>query len=151
MALALLLVGCNSGGVRPSPNAPITTMNLGKLDKAPPTNCPAGPNPSPISQSVGPGLGRSPVWALGFDPGPKGAVLSRPGLLNRVQHGFELKMAWAVDRSFKSPVHVNGTDLLTGEDLWFQIGVSPPTTAGFLDPTKPAAQSAADAQMFPSY
>ena len=31
MALALLLVACSFGGVRPSPNAPITTMNFGKL------------------------------------------------------------------------------------------------------------------------
>jgi hypothetical protein len=120
-----------------------------------PQNCPPGPTPKNVDPlEFGPGVGGSPVWAIGF-AGPH-ATIHLNGLSedpSLVQYGWNYKILWSVGLNYTHPVVLRGGLLSDGTPLWFRIGDQPPVTAPVLDPRYPGTLTGSDAGWaeFPSY
>jgi len=120
-----------------------------------PQNCPPGPTPKNVDPSeFGPGVGGSPVWAIGF-AGPHATIHLKgasedPSL---VQYGWEYKILWSVGPNYTHPVVLGGGSLSGGTPLRFQIGDQTPTAAPVLDPRYPGTNTGSDVGWaeFPSY
>jgi len=153
----LLLAACTSTtqAVKPTPTAsPAATTTLSRIVEPPPTTCPRGPNPQPVSPDFAPGLGQSPVWAVGFSSGASGPILLLQGESTVGDHGYYRKVLWVIQHGYAQPVTLSGSDSDRGDPLWFQIGDKAPTTAPKLDPMQPGAypyNPANPDQVFPEY
>lgn len=145
--LGLVLGGCSAptrdAGAQstaiPAASIAWTASPLGRLVEPPPTSCSSGPTPQAISRDFGPALGQSPVWAVTFGAGPRGAVLLLEGSTELGPHGLYRKVLWVIQPGYSSKVHITGTDVSSGALLWFEIANAGPTTDAVLDPTHPGA------------
>lgn len=97
-----------------------------------PQNCPPGPTPQSIFSDVGPAVGRTPLWAIGFD-GPH-AVIKIPPYFTYTPYGWTWKLIWRMQASYTYPIMLSGTNLHDGSLLWFQIDEQVPSTSPILDP-----------------
>ena len=140
----------------PSPSPTPTPLVASAANVGPvPQNCSPGPTPKNVDPSqFGPGVGGSPVWAIGFD-GPHATVhlngwSEDPSL---VQYGWNYKILWSVGPNYTHPVVLRGGLLSGGTPLWFQNGDQTPTTAPMLDPRYPGTLTGSDVGWaeFPSY
>lgn len=128
-----------------------SAANLGPV----PLNCLPGPTPRNVDPAeFGPGVGGSPVWAIGF-AGPHATIHLKgwtkdPSL---AQYGWDYKILWSVGPNYTHPVVLHGGLLSAGTPLWFQIGDQPPVTAPVLDPKHPGTPTGSDVGWaeFPSY
>ncbi len=128
-----------------------SAANVGPVSQ----NCPPGPTPKNVDPSeFGPGVGGSPVWAIGF-AGPHATIhlngwSEDPSL---VQYGWNYKILWSVGPNYTHPVVLRGGLLSDGTPLWFQIGDQTPVTTPVLDPGNPGTLTGSDAGWaeFPSY
>ena len=152
-----LLAACSSTTQAVKPTATPSAAakpTVGRIADPPPTSCAPGPNPQTVSADVGPGLGRPPVWAVGFSPGAPAAVLLLQGDATIGEHGYYRKVLWVIQHGYAQPVRLSGTDSERGSSIWFQIGDQAPTTAPVLDPTHPGAypyNPANPDRVFPEY
>jgi hypothetical protein len=100
-----------------------------------PADCEPGPDPTPVSDHVGEGIGADPAWAIGFGPT---ATLT----VNRddpyADHGWLRKVLWLVRRSVQDPVTITGLRVDDGSPLWFDYGAAgDQATSVVLDPAAP--------------
>lgn len=152
LALAPLVVGCADRAVvspsRPpsgSPSSPVpaaptptelppTREPIGLL----PDDCKPGPDPVPVSDHVGDGIGGHPAWAIGF--GPAATLGARPDDQFE-DHGWLRKVLWLLERRAADPVTVTGIRVDDGSPLWFDYGDSGlQETVIVLDPAAPDGQ-----------
>jgi hypothetical protein len=138
----------------PSPTPTPLVANAANVGPVPQT-CPPGPTPKDVNPSLfGPGVGGSPVWAIGFD-GPHATVhlngwSEDPSL---VQYGWNYKILWEIGPHYTHSVMLRGGSLRNGTLLWFQFGDQAPTMTPVLDSQHPGTITGFDAGWagFPSY
>jgi len=157
--LILVTVACTQATATPPPTnstRPVVSATLVPATVGPvPRTCPPGPTLNNVNPSLfGPGVGGSPVWAVGFD-GPHATahlqgIAQNPGT---VWYGWDYKILWSVGPNYTHPVVLRGGSLNDGTPLWFQIGDQSLTTAPVLDPVHPGTITGSDAGWaeFPSY
>ena len=141
----------------PSPSPTPTPLaagssNVGQVPQA----CPPGPTPKDVNPSLfGPGVGGSPVWAIGF-AGPH-ATADLQGITEDAttakQYGWEYKILWEVGPNYTHSVTLRGGSFRNGTLLWFQFGDQAPTMTPALDPQHPGTITGSDVGWagFPSY
>ena len=101
---------------------------------------------------VGVGLGRAPVWLVGWggavegtptsDASSSGTPVSLPYLdlaaVNRLEpYGWPMKALWVIADGHGTPVQVEGCDCSDRRPLWFQLGDEEPEHRATLDPLNP--------------
>jgi len=119
-----------------TPLPPTTPTSTPPPLGAVPQDCPPGPTPQPISPYIGPAIGSSPVWAVGFG-GPH-AVLHIPVSYDTYipQYGWTWKLIWEVGPNYTHRITLRGGDLRNSTSLWFQFS-GDPTTSPILDAQTP--------------
>jgi predicted small lipoprotein YifL len=171
LVLLLFLAGCSQGTplqqkiatktTTPQPVAttyPYSIPTLIPSQDAPhlgavPTNCPVGPHPvSPDPQQFGPGIGSSPVWALGFAEQHATLHLDVDGG-QYTSAGWQRKILWVVHARFPQTITLQGKALHGNASLLFQLGDNNITAMPLLDPRHPGTITGQDAgwSEFPSY
>ena len=141
----------------PSPSPTPTPLVASAANVGPvPQTCPPGPTPKDINPSLfGPGVGGSPVWAIGFD-GPHATAHLRgiaEDATTAKQYGWEHKILWEIGPHYTHSVTLRGGSLRNGTLLWFQFGDQAPTMTPVLDSQHPGTITGFDAGWagFPSY
>jgi len=143
LALASVLVTCSQAPPPQATNTPTPTSSQATAISAPsptltppplglaPQNCHSGPTPRTIFSDVGPGVGRSPIWAFGLD-----TTIRIPSYFTYTQYGWTWKIIWRMAKSYTHPVTLRGRNLHNGTPLWFQIDGQDSNTspAPVLDP-----------------
>ncbi len=137
----------------PAPNGTpqtATALTMGPV----PQNCSPGATPQPVDPSFGPGIGRSPAWAMGFT-GPHATLHLQDAQQNaqNVRYGWPYKILWAIGPRYTHTVTLRGGSLSSGSPLWFQIGDQAITKTPALNPIQPGTVTGSDAGWgeFPSY
>lgn len=117
-----------------SPAASPTREPIGRL----PDGCEPGPDPVPVSDHVGNGIGGEPAWAIGF--GPDATLGFNPDDPHQ-DHGWVRKVLWLLRRTSADPVTVTGWRVDDGSPLWFAYpGPGGQETSLVLDPASPDGQ-----------
>jgi len=119
-----------------SPSTPVpapTTQQFSRLGRVP-QDCPPGPTPQPSLPGIGPAIGSSKVWAIGFSGSH--ADIPIPSYDTYTQHGWTWKIIWEVGPDYTQLVTIRGGELRSGTPLWFQFAGNP-TTSPVLDPRHP--------------
>jgi hypothetical protein len=172
MALAGTTMACRAEGMdqssgmsaRASPTATTTTTSSGAAyDEKPrvakslaraPGSC-TGPKPRLTGFGrYGNLAGSSPVWAgfyAAFDSARQIYRIERDA--PRTEYGWRVKVLWVVSPGLKLHARVQGRDLATGTELWFEIGEEGSEAPfGVLDPAHPGVPPTSDGyKEFPSY
>jgi hypothetical protein len=156
----LALSACNIGGVAQASPSPLESSTPVVMHPSPsrigvypgpslgpaPTNC-SRPTVHAVNSSVGPGIGTSPVFAVG--------AWDANGVLHadratKVQYGEQVKVLWVLAPTTNQPVSLHGGSIGTGLPLYFEVGDSSPTTSPTLAPAA-APQNEGGWTYFPSY
>lgn len=107
----------------PFPTPTLVAPPLGAI----PTNC----APSPTGPGVGGfggviyAAGAGPVWVDGFHGSTAIISITRDATGPYTEYGWPVFTALALKRPFDEAVTLRGTDLSTGDPLWFSLAVSP--------------------------
>lgn len=98
------------------------------------------------------GLGRAPVWLVGWGGALEGTPTSDAGgaatpmpvsllVLSDVErlepYGWPMKALWVIAYGHDTPVQVEGCDCATNRRIWFQFGGAEPEQRATLDPLNP--------------
>lgn len=107
----------------PKPEAQITDFaaktSVKRTLDPPPQDCPPGPRPQDVaSEYFGPGVGDSPVWAIGFG-GPQ-ATLSITLDEQWDQYGWQRKVLWIVESIYMGTISIYGGSLTDNSPIWFK-------------------------------
>jgi len=109
-----------------------------------------GPASRVLADYFGPGIGGSPVWAIGFG-GPQ-ATLLVDSQDQMTSLGRRRKVLWVIEPGHATPVTLHAASTSSGAPLWFEINGEQPSTPPLLDPAKPAIPiQHGDWREFPSY
>ena len=144
---ALAAVGCGSDPVVPpstgvpetapsheSPEASSVSPTHPPIGRRP-DDCQPGPDPVPVSDHVGNGIGGDPAWAIGF--GADGFLGFNPDDPYG-GHGWLRKVLWLVRRTTRDPITVSGHRIDDDGALWFAYpGPDAQVTSLVLDPSTP--------------
>ena len=154
VGLAVMVAACSGASSVPSPTPTAMSTSILVTYGPAPKDCPASPQPRPVSPSVGPVVGQAPLWALGFEPAEPAPVLTHRG--PRDTMGIPFKVFWVMAPGSKTTVQVTITETRTATSAWIsQAADSSGTTATF-DPARtnvissPTAGDAGGAIGFPS-
>ena len=113
------------------PAASATHEPIGRL----PDDCEPGPDPVPVSDHVGHGIGGDPAWAIGF--GADGTLGFNPDDPYRGR-GWLRKVLWLVGDTAADQVTVTGHRTDDEASLWFAYpGPDAQVTSLVLDPSTP--------------
>lgn len=171
LVLLLFLAGCTQGSppqqaiatktptLPPVATQPDLLPTLIPSQAAPhlgavPTNCPLGPHEvSPDPQQFGPGIGSSPVWAIGIGGQHATLHLGADGGGEYTSAGWVWKVLWVVSARFPQTITLQGKALHGNMPLLFQLGDNYLTAMPVLDPRHPGTITGQDAgwSEFPSY
>ena len=93
-----------------------------------------------------PGIGGSPVWAIGF-AGPHASAHLRgitEDATTAKRYGWEYKILWEIGPNYPHSVTLRGGSLRNRTLLWFQFGDQAPTMTPALDPQHPGTLTGSD-------
>jgi hypothetical protein len=120
--------------VSASPPMSAPTASHGPIGSLP-DDCPPGPDPTPVSDHVGSGVGAEPAWAIGFGPG---ATLQFTRDDPYDGHGWLRKVLWLLRSTAGEAVTITGIRVDDRAPLWFDYANDQPRRDVLvLDPAAP--------------